>query len=559
MAKKKTFAKREQETAPVVVRDLDIAQKKVLLNVLLRSEVAFLQARPIIASAEIREFFPEAIRIPYAQVYSLASTYFLRKNKLPSQIHLHSMLDDAISADEYLLNDYEVAKAKKLIDRCWSKDFTSDDYADLASQYIRRFAHEAANKRMRRQMKEDVAQVGLAPILHEATAALQKADAASEADTTGRIFGKNWDLQAPVPLRSTGCSALDEFLNGGDREGEVNLFMGPYASCKTLLCVQCTCAGVDGAIAAMARGELEDQHPVCVMVSYETNKEEFEMRCICYMAKVPFTKMNEIKSVSELAGPGTPLQAYEKKVFREQIAAGQPPLSEQERMRVAMRKAERHIRFIDFSGGEGVGSGGVNEIVGRIELLKRHDKNPYFWSVFVDHLDAMVDKMMNENNIKADHKRFVLKSAPLDLRHKIAEKYKTRVWLMHQLSAETNSRNPAARVHHTDAAECKAVAQYCAHAIVTGNKDANNRCVWRVTKQRRVNPKRTEIVMKIDGAFSRVINQGDKWMVDFDARGFVRRPKPKQEADERRRRQTVLVQDSTDDADQSSEVAGLSG
>lgn len=549
MAKKKqAFRDNETKVRPEVVRELTRKQKKKLLCIILRSETAYLSVRQTFGSREIREYFPESVRIPYAQVFLIANSHFNRKNKLPGKAQLLSRLEDEIASNEYALNELEQARARNLIEEAFSGEYDTEDHVELAIQYARRFGHEATTKRMRRQLKEDADDIGVAPILSEAMEALQKVDAVGSADTTGRLFGKNWDLQAPIPLRPTGCSAFDEFLSGGDKEGEVNLFMGPYASCKTLVCVQCTCAGVDGAIAAMARGELEDKHPICVMVSYESNKEEFEMRCICYMAKVPFDRINSVKSIHELAGPGDPPPKYERKLFREQIAAGHPPLSEKERMQIAMRKAERHIRFIDFSGGEGVGSGGVSEIVGRIELLKRHDKNPYIWAVFIDHLDAMVDKMMNENNIKIENKRHILKATPLDLRHKIAERYKTRIWLMHQLSAETNSRNPTARIHHTDGAECKAVAQYCAHAIVTGNKDENNRCVWRVTKKRRVNPKRSELVMQIDGAFSRVINLGDKYTVDYDARALIPRPKkPKDkttEEDGRRRRQTVVVRDS---------------
>jgi hypothetical protein len=553
MAKQKFSRTNEVIEQLEVDRPLSKEQKRDLMCALIRSEAVFLQTQDILSTKVIKEYFPSAWQIPYSQVYGLARKYFKKFNKLPGEATLRSRLTDAVSANEYLLNDGEIAAAERLIGIAFSKKYHRTEHFELAIEYTRRFAKEATKKKFIKQIKDESDDVGVAPILAEALEALQRADSITDADTSGKIFGANWDIKAAVPLRPTGCSALDDLMSGGDKEGEVNLFMGPYASCKTLLCVQCTCAGVDSAIAAMTRDELEGRHPITIMVSYEVEKEEFELRCLCYMAKIPFGRMNGLGSISELAGPGTPLQKYEKKVFREQIAAGQPPASEQERMAIAMRKAEAHIRFIDFSGGEGSGAGGVDEIVARIERIKQHDKNPFIWSVWVDHLDAMVDNMMNEGNLKVDQKRHVLKSTPLYLRRKIAAKYRTRVWLMHQLSAETNSRHPAAKVHHTDGAECRAVAQYCAQAIVTGNKDDTDRCVWRITKKRRVKPKQSEVVMQIDGNYSRVINLGDQYVVDYDARQIVPKSKnaKKEESTGGKKRRRILLNDDEETEDAS--------
>src|SRR5206468_1502057 len=100
-------------------------------------------------------------------------------------------------------------------------------------------------------------------------------------------FPDGWDHAAPLKLSPTGIPVLDHFLGDGHRPGEVNLFMGPYGSCKTLIAVMGLVEGARHAAALAADPDGDGRTPLSVLVSYETPLAELRERCLSYAAGIP--------------------------------------------------------------------------------------------------------------------------------------------------------------------------------------------------------------------------------------------------------------------------------
>lgn len=504
-------------------RKLTKRRKQEMLAILLRNDAAFGQVSALLTARHIEENWHHG----YACLYRMVRTQYKKTGVLPPRTWIETTFEAELEDDPHGLTEKEKRDVTILLasafDEKYYRNQNTGQLARLAIDTAKDFLLQCEKRNLKKKTSEEH-ELDLSPLLTESMERAQRIEALGSGVST-TVFPEDWDIEAEMPMRPTGCSALDFFLGGGDTEGDVNLFMGPYGSCKSLLAVQCTCASIESAIAATVSGQLQGRRPICVLASYEAPIAEFRNRCLAFMARVPFTKLNTIRSLSELAQPGAPLQKYERRLFKHEISTGQTVLSEIERVRQAMRKVNEYVWFLDLSSGNGVGGGAVPELAGIIKQRLQSEPDLQIWSFWVDHLDAMVDEHMLTAGIKPDDRRHLLKAIPNQLRRQLAIPCKTRIWLLHQLSGETNAKSPTAFIHHTNGAECKAVAAYASFSIVVGNQDSNQRCVWRCTKRRRRKADGSELVMQIDGEFGRVINVSNEWTVDHDARAIVARPR----------------------------------
>ncbi len=340
-------------------------------------------------------------------------------------------------------------------------------------------------------------------------------------------FPAGWDKAPSLKVFSTGISVFDRFLGGGHKGGETCLFMGPYGSCKTTVAVMGLVEGARQAAALTAEPDWDGREALSVIISYETPVEELRERCLSYAALIPRHRAERVISGGEgldFLSTSDHLLAYEKRLFKAKLQAGEPVRGERERAEEAVELLNRHAAFLDMSGADpqqrGAGNGYVPEVVRALENELRRRKNACLRVVWVDYLGAMAKRHIEASERDYSDLRHLVSGGVLHLNAQVAMPFRCPVWVTHQLSGAVNARGPTAKMHHTDAAEAKNVAENASFAIVTGNVNDSQLCVFDCTKHRR-QPPRSQAVVRVDGRFNRVMDVSGKYVVDRSLRAIL--------------------------------------
>lgn len=514
-------------------RPLSVRKKQFTLAVLLRNPHAFQRVHEHLTPEHLARWHDG-----YALLWWAATEFYQEHGELADRPILEAGFSQLIEDDPDRLSEAEIDDVQALLasafdDAYFSKgDVQGQTYTNLATTNVRLFLEELQLAQIRAQLDVDptTMPVGLSPLLAGWQQQIEQVETLTARPPSDQMFPDGWDSEPKPILRSTGNRVLDWFLGGGHMEGEVNVFMGPYASCKTLLTTECVDNSALQCQTLLARRRtLRGLHPVCVYASYETPTREMRLRVLAHLAEIPLDRLIAIKSFKELRGPGTKLWKYEQDQFKDLIDGQTESAvkSERERVAIATELVNQHILFLDLSRSDPhkkeaqTGGGGVTELSAVLQdYLNRHEGR-YFHVIWIDHVKAMMDEM--SGRFKDQREEYAMMARlPKLIDRQIAERFNTPVWVIHQLSGEANSRPPTATMHHTDAAACKQLATYADHVVVCGTQTPNALCVWRMTKHRR-RPPQGEIVVWINGRYGRVENMSRHWVIDHGRRSIVAR------------------------------------
>jgi RecA/RadA recombinase len=322
---------------------------------------------------------------------------------------------------------------------------------------------------------------------------------------------EQWDSIARERY-ATGVKIIDDRMDGGSENGDVNLLFGPTGVGKTLLGVQMltSCAKVQrNSVAEGGEGR------TCVYISYEAPMHEVQVRMLAYGARVDKGRLERIKNYNELSTTGN-LQEYETRLFAREN--GEEQLGEQERIALCRPWMNQHIKIFDFSGARVDGQpphghGGMAEI--RQVLTATQAQCGPLALVVIDWIGMMVRRYINATSKDMAAVYHHMLNEWCDVAHtELAVPFNCPVWGLHQMSGQANKRSPTAELHHSDAEGCASMAVNSWFAFCLGNKDsASNTCLLAATKTRRGEGKETEICY-INGAFGEMRSAAHEYTRD---------------------------------------------
>ncbi len=186
----------------------------------------------------------------------------------------------------------------------------------------------------------------------------------------------DWDKKGGIGVFSTGLHFFDKLLNGGHAPKEVYGVMGPSGSCKTTMAVM---LAVEACKQAADVYEKTGKMEYVFVVSYEAALEnELRFRAISYAAKIRRDSLENMdpKLGRESLSTRKTLKDYEKKMFKAELAEGEPVLGEQARLNDVMDMLNRHMIVLDMTGADparrNAGGGYVQEIAAAITAELHH-------------------------------------------------------------------------------------------------------------------------------------------------------------------------------------------
>ncbi|MFO0822516.1 MAG: hypothetical protein U0792_05250 [Gemmataceae bacterium] len=514
---KATSKKPKYDESPPRQSMLATEKVNLMLAVLIRNVTAFLAVHELLTPEKLQNK-------PLAVVWKIVRDFHSANNCLPLRKVLLAELHDTLKNHTGTLSDDELDEAEEFIEMAFKDALhcenlsTSETQAKLAIKSARRLLEDQLALKAQDAVHDGTTRPADLPAMLTAVSDEARMIACLDAPQAAVPFPTGWDKVEPVVLFPTGISVFDAFLGGGHRAGEVNLFFGPYASCKSIAAVMGVVEGARYAAAQTLEDDWNGRKQLSVLVSYETPPEELRARSLSYAATIPRSVIDKVfdgkNGGFEYLSTSENLRDYEKELFKAQIEAGEPVLGERERAEKAIKILNDHALFLDMTGTDptrpGVGNGYVGEIARSLEQELRRRKDTDVLVVWVDYLGAMVRRHIEASDRDYSDMRHLLCGGVLQLGNQVAKRFKCPVWVNHQLSGQANSRAPAAMIDHTDAAEAKNVAENADFAIVTGKPTSEQLCVFRCTKHRRQPPKPSAIV-RIDGGYNRVIDVSSEY------------------------------------------------
>jgi hypothetical protein len=266
---------------------------------------------------------------------------------------------------------------------------------------------------------------------------------------------ENWRPQ-PIHKRSTGLDFLDQVMGGGHVNGEVQAVLGCSGSGKTTLAVQLAVAAAD-----IELERFDDHRDTPLQYSYlfhyEAGADEMRCRVVSHVAQIA----RDSVAAWDMSTRGH-LKTYEQILFSQEVVnfGVDGVNSEIDRFYATVPRINRSLRLIDMSGPKEKpkqGSGGVDEVAAVLEMERRQGRTPC--CVVIDYAGLCVSRQVLENRLAEKMEYSLLKTFGHDCLRKIAVPFDTPVWVMHQLSGESNARGWGARQSHADAQGCKSFSE----------------------------------------------------------------------------------------------------
>lgn len=237
----------------------------------------------------------------------------------------------------------------------------------------------------------------------------------------------------------TGLDWIDRQLRG-QREGDVNSFLGFQGAGKSLFAGQLTVAS--GRVANAREGA---NARWSTLFTYEEPLRKVEPRLRSAAMRIDRVKLDTMVDWQELTTMNN--LAYYERSFGN---------CERDRYEQNRDWFNNCVRAFDMSGSEDfptAGTGGVSEIVAALDAMQ-NDTGRGIRTVVIDWAMPLVERHMEERRVKEDFLRRHLASLGDALRRQVAERFHCTVWITHQLKSDM-SKSPTKLHSHTDAMECK--------------------------------------------------------------------------------------------------------
>jgi len=300
----------------------------------------------------------------------------------------------------------------------------------------------------------------------------------------------------------TGISFIDSLLDGGVKNGDVNIILGPTGVAKTLLGVQ---LATEYAKRQYAIENNNGKGKLSLIFSYEDDLQSIRIRIMSCAARIHRYRLETLFNLDQLSTTGN-LQPYESQFYDQQGIYDQKlRLGEKERYSAAAVWVNEFMRVVDFSGSTVTsvgGSGGIPEIAGTIDMICDMC-NRQVGLVIIDWAGMSVRRYLRLEG-RIDRLSIELIDYVDNVSKQIANKYNCPVWVLHQLRGQANKKPPTVVLDHTDAEWCSSFAVNATNALVLGTKDREtSTCLLAATKTRR-GASKPPVLCYIDGAFGKL-------------------------------------------------------
>lgn len=536
MPKAKTKA--DQLDVPQRRQPLDPEKKREMMAVVVRNEAAYAAVHDLLTVPHVTRW-SRGLGLVWDVVRKMHAQY----GSLPAGDMLVAEIHDRIGANPDILAHEEREEVDEFLEYAW-------DGKEHGKEVAKSKAHVAfAVNTCRLLLEEHVAfdaraelvntdgvPTAISAIFDKHRVGLDQAQSLTEYQVD-LPFPEGWDNQPNQQLTTTGVAALDGFTGGGLRGGEVLLFMAPYGSCKTTTACHGAANQLEHAAKLVATGAARKNKagkpmtPVVVFIFTESDKAEYRHRLMSNMAKVPWKRLAQMSSLAALddsdkAG-ALPDTKYEKAAFKNDIANDCEWFPEQERVRKAALKANKHLMILDCTDSDDspfrIGAGGIAEIANVVRGIFRKRTDAYPIAFWLDHLSGLVDRMTDAMDTYDDAvTRRLLTNAPRIAADKLGKPFNAQVVLMHQLAGAVQNRSAVARFHHGDAEGSRSIGKYAVFAVNGGTVTDQGMCLWTCSKHRREPPTKDKIV-QIVGRFNQIRDRSGSYTIDPASRTIMKK------------------------------------
>ena len=360
------------------------------------------------------------------------------------------------------------------------------------------------------------------------------------------LFFDGLGVPPDVTYVPTGVSVIDKHVGGGLLGGEMLLFMGPFGSCKTTFAVMAACnmakacqrifTAQQGPFLTHPDGTAVQKCPVVFYVSTEATRNEFQQRCLTFLAEVPRERILESRGdLNFFSDSDVPTQQYEHEIEAQKrdalrqhnlnpdiFGCSMRYVSERQRINTAIELLRKHLLFVEFMDSNSkfkqYGKNGVADIQTIMDNHMRMNAELYPYAFVLDHVSALANRICEKKD-SFDNMHLVINTVGRSLSEKIAKTYNIPALVMHQLSGKANkmARNIATQIDHTDGSQSASIGEFADVAVTTTRPSGQEQIVkFAFTKVRRGAPVMQNPLVKVDGKFSRLIDYSDKLVLDGD-------------------------------------------
>lgn len=360
------------------------------------------------------------------------------------------------------------------------------------------------------------------------------------------LFFDGLGVPPDVTYVPTGVSVIDKHVGGGLLGGEMLLFMGPFGSCKTTFAVMAACnmakacqrifTAQQGPFLTHPDGTAVQKCPVVFYVSTEATRNEFQQRCLTFLAEVPRERILESRGdLNFFSDSDVPTQPYEHEIEAQKrdalrqhnlnpdiFGCSMRYVSERQRINTAIELLRKHLLFVEFMDSNSkfkqYGKNGVADIQTIMDNHMRMNAELYPYAFVLDHVSALANRICEKKD-SFDNMHLVINTVGRSLSEKIAKTYNIPALVMHQLSGKANkmARNIATQIDHTDGSQSASIGEFADVAVTTTRPSGQEQIVkFAFTKVRRGAPVMQNPLVKVDGKFSRLIDYSDKLVLDGD-------------------------------------------
>ena len=317
------------------------------------------------------------------------------------------------------------------------------------------------------------------------------------------MLPENW-VPTTIDTTPIGIKWADNLM-GGQAPGDVNAVLGPFGGGKTMFAVQVAVERAKMCMAWHVHGDAgHERLKQVIFASYEEDVDrDIRPRVMSCAAHIKKATLENLRSLDELSRKGN-LLPYEVAMY-EMMKVKDDDLKdgEYERLQKAHLQVGKNLQMMDMRG-NGRGSGWIPELASYIERQQQQ----HGW--VIDTVIIDYTKIMCRRHLKAQDKdpdralRHLINETPMTAKMDLAERFGCTVWLLQQLSGESNTRSPTAQLNHAHAGEARDFAENLASCLVFGVKDGPSGCC-RVfyTKGRRSENQGKDILVFLDGGFGR--------------------------------------------------------